>query len=118
VPIYAFKVEKTGEVFEKYFDFASSPRSIRVKCGDGKRRRAWRSLADERRGRAAQRANQWSKPIISHSLACHPSQVAEREASTGVKHRADGTAVLTCEADRRKLCRALGAVDLDGNWSR
>ena len=59
-------------------------------------------------------------PIESDSLACHPAQVAERNAFikghglAGVEARPDGTMVFSGPRERQKYLNKIGLIDRSG----
>lgn len=112
MPVYCYR--RGAEVVEHFVhSWKDAPKALRM---DHKVFR--RSYGDERRQPVLQRANAWSKPVVSVAMGVHPSQVPEMErAFPGVKYTTNGDPVFVNEGQRRRYMKHFGFVDRDGNWS-
>jgi len=122
MPLYEFRRRDNGEVIERFFhtwrraprvltarndpkkDLPKGVRADRILSGRRKDRhgRGWQPLYGE-----------W--PIHSDALAYHPDQVTpELKEHIGADIDQDGRPILTDPQHRRKVLKAVGAVDRSG----
>ena len=122
MPLYEYRRSDNGETVERFFlSWRNAPRVLTAKNDPARELppgvRADRMLSGglkDRHGRGRQPLyGKW--PIHSDALAYHPNQVNRQlKEHIGADIDVDGRPILTDPQHRRKVLKAVGAVDRSG----
>jgi len=122
MPLYEFKREDNGEVVERFFQsWRKAPRVLTAKNDPNRAlpegvtaKRILSGGLKDRHGRGSQPLyGKW--PIHSDALAYHPNQVTRKlKEHIGADIDPDGRPILENPQHRRKVLKAVGAVDRSG----
>lgn len=107
MPIYSFRCDECGVVFDDFRMISDRNSPAKCKCGGSARR----SFIDEQ----PHTHRDYDKPVLSDAMGCHPDQVKQhRKLFPDIPITNDGRIVVTSHSEHRRIMKRLGFHDRAG----